>query len=517
MRQALLLMLTFGLLLAPSALATSEVAITSFTSDKTTVQAGEELTLTIRVKNDGPDAASNVNFNFSNSYALPLYPLSSTVAPGWQCSTFFMTCYTLSMPANTNATLTYRVVAPATYREEPLTISMFGGASEDSNLENNEASLTIALVQSATRLADLSITISAPPNPIAIGAQVMMAYDVRNNGPDDLSDVYAGLHLPLFGPPITVEGAGWTCTSVDGFNATCHRASLAANANAPLSARFTAPAATLPINTQASVFSAQAHVDGNPSNDRAFRALSIGNAADWSRILIPFTTPEVPGANGSLWKTEISGIIEAAAHPETVPSGCGGLEDPCALPPLNRAFDAFSEDLIVKQGRPHFLYYKSSGAKVSLIARVYDASKSDSTAGAFVPLAHGEDFSADGFTLVAIPAASQFRSVLRIYDANGTGGQVEISLYRTYENEPFATRTVTLDAVNPPSPVTTALLPFYPAIAQLDLGALIPKGTTRVRVSVRPLATELPALAMQLWGFVSITNNETSHVTVVTP
>lgn len=516
MRNALSLMLTLGLLLAPNALATNDVAITSFTANKTSVLASEELTLTIQIRNNGPDAAANVNFNFNNSYDLPIYPLSSTATAGWACSSFFLNCYTESMPAGAEATLTYRVVAPPNYSEQPLTITMFGGALQDSNRENNRADLTIA-VQNGTRSADLAIAISAPPNPIAVGSQVTITYDVRNNGPSDLNDVRVGLHVPLFGTPITFEGAGWTCTT-DVINAACQRASLALNANAPLTARFTATATALPIHSQASVFAAQAHYDLNRANDRAFHTLSIGNAADWSRILIPFTTPEIPGANGSIWRTEITGVVEGTSVPDMVPSGCGPLEDPCGWPPLHREFDAFGEDLALEDAPPHFLYYRNTGSdRVRLVTRVFDATKNETTAGAFVPMARDEDFSAAGFTLLAVPNAPQFRSMLRIYEANGTGGDVEVALYRLYENEPFASHAVRLDSVENQFPATTALLPFYPAIAQLDLGALIPPGESRLRVSVRPLPTELPAPAMQLWGFVSITNNETSHVTVVTP
>ena len=102
------------------------------------------------------------------------------------------------------------------------------------------------------------------------------------------------------------------------------------------------------------------------------------------------------------------------------PDGCSALEDPCSLLPLNRSFDVFDEDLVYDGLGPQFIYVaKNEASKVKASTRVYDASRSDTTAGAFVPMPRDADFSSEGFSLVGIPAAPQFRSTLRIYDVTG--------------------------------------------------------------------------------------------------
>ena len=91
--------------------------------------------------------------------------------------------------------------------------------------------------------------------------------------------------------------------------------------------------------------------------------------------------------------------------------------------------------------------------------------------------------------------APEFRSTLRLYDATGTNGRdVELALYGDAESEPFLRTTETLRTIDGPGTATTALLPYYPASAQLDLSALIPAGYTRLRV-LRPPGAAHPSTA----------------------
>ena len=518
MRNVLVLIL--ACFLSVSAFASGDVEVVSLTADKTSLQTGEDFTLTIRLRNNGPDAVNDVNLNFRVEPD-PIFVLSSVAAPGWQCSPVFPSCFTESMPPGADVNLALHLLAPANFRSLPLSLRSFVGSTNDGNLGNGSATLEIPL-QASNHAADLSLSVSAPPDPIALDTLLTLTYDVRNNGPQDLLDVRVFVFVPLTTPTAKVfQGAGWTCTPHDGgFAATCRRDLLAANANAPLSVRFTGPAAGIEVSTRASVFSAQAHLDTNLSNDDAYRTLSFGNAGDWSRILVPFAASELPGASGSLWKTEISGIIESDTLPALSASGCGGLEDPCSPPPLNRLFDAAAEDLVFDTLGPQFLYVgREDAAKVKLATRVYDVSKSVTTAGAFIPMARDEDFSTEGFSLIAIPVAPQFRSTLRLYDATGAAGRdVELTLYGDAEDVPFLHTVVRLFTIDGQGQATTALLPLYPASAQVNLSSLVPALYTRVRVSARPLLpNQAPFEPMQLWGFVSITNNQTSHVTVVAP
>ncbi|HEV7763888.1 MAG TPA: hypothetical protein VGQ76_02700 [Thermoanaerobaculia bacterium] len=513
-----LLVPILALFLSASAFASGDVEVVSFTADKTSVTTGEDFTFVARLRNNGPDAAANVNVNFLNTHGEAMFVLAATPAAGWQCSTAFLNCWTDSMPAGADVNLTYHATAPADIDAAPFALRVL--VSADINPGNNHADLPLTLTASAIK-ANLSITASGRPNPIPRNTLMTLSYDVRNNGPQALNDVRVVVHIPVVNLPKTFNGDGWTCTPDDQLTTTCKRDQLAASTSSTVSVRFTTLDSSTRVDTRAHVFSAQAHHDEDVSNNSAYRTLAFGDAGDWSRILVPFPASETPGANGSLWKAEISGVIESDTLPVLDANGCGPLEDPCAPPPLNRLFDAADEYLVFPSDGPQFVYVGESDAdKVTLATRVYDASKSSTTAGAFIPMARDEDFETAGFSLIAIPVAAQYRSMLRIYDATGADNRdVELTLYGDSENTPFLRSQIRLRLVDGHATATTADLPLYPASAQVDLTTLIPSGYTAVRAAIRPTPIDgAPgAPAMQLWGFVSITNNETSHVTIVAP
>jgi hypothetical protein len=60
---------------------------------------------------------------------------------------------------------------------------------------------------------------------------------------------------------------------------------------------------------------------------------------------------------------------------------------------------------------------------------------------------------------------------------------------------------------------TSVLLPTRPAYLDLDLASLTAlDGLESVRVEVEPVAAQT-----KLWAFMTITNNDTHHVTIVSP
>lgn len=505
---------------AGSAHAAGDGAVTLFSADKSVVTSGEDVTFTIKVKNNGPDPATDLNVNLLNSYGEPLYVLSTTPGAGWQCSPLFTNCWSASMANGEEDTLVLKVLAPATVRPGAFVVTAHLSLSSGGNLDNNRLELPLTL-QPSSRVADLSITLSAPPNPIPQNTPLTLAYDVRNNGPQDLTEVRVSFYSPVQNPTATFEGAGWTCTTLDTYATLCRRDSLGANTNAPLSVKTTTPSTATQFETRAEVFSTQPHFEENLSNNRAWRGLSIGAVSDWSRVLVPLTERETPGALGSLWKTEISGVLETTGSlPPMEPDGCGAIEDPCSLPPLNRLFNAFDEQLVIEGLGPQIIFIAREQADVlRLSTRVYDATKSATTAGAFVPMPWDEDFEPESLSLVGIPVAPEFRATLRIYDLSGVdGGEVEYMLYGDQESQPFHAGTWRLENENPGSYATTALLPRFPSHTQINLSALIPAHYSRVRIALRAAGhDEENQPPMKIWAFVSITNNQTSHVSVVTP
>jgi hypothetical protein len=491
----------------------ADVDVSALSVDKTIVESGDRFTLTFRVRNNGSEAAREVNMNIRNSYGTRGLIVGSTAPAGWMCSAVYATCWTDALAPGSEAQLTMTLLAPTQVRPAAaLTVTVHASSATDRVHTNNSREVVLTL-QRSSRQANLSLTMNAPPNPVATNTPVTVTFAARNDGPDALSNIRVPILFQVFGRtlPVTYEGAGWTCAP-HGAVTLCQRESLAPNTSAPLELRFTTPEVDSSIQIEGWVYADQTHSDDNPTAELAAQTLYVGNATDWSRILVPLTMEDTPGANGALWKTEITGLIDGE-DVLIAPEGCGPVEDPCSRPPLQRAFDVRDEDLIVSIGTAQFIYVKRDQAHLLRVnTRVYDSARETETAGAFVPSARDEDFSPAGVALLGIPVAPQFRSMLRVYDYDGDDTPVLVSLYGDDADEPFSTTTHSLQAESEFT-LTTALLPGQPATGQIDLTPLIPAGSyERVRVAVRPLQP-----GSRIWGFVSITNNETHHVTVVTP
>ncbi|HYC92794.1 MAG TPA: BatD family protein [Thermoanaerobaculia bacterium] len=508
------LALCLASLTAVAQLPNADVDVSALSVDKTTVVSGDRFTLTFRVRNNGTDPSREVNINISNSYGTRSWMAGSTAPAGWMCSPVYATCWTEALAPGSEAQLTMTLLAPTQVRPAAsLTVTVHASSATDRVHTNNRREVVFTL-QRSSRQANLTLTMNAPPNPVAKNTPVTVTFAAHNHGPDALSNIRMPILFQIFGrtPAVTYEGAGWTCAP-HGAVTLCQRESLAPGTPAPLEVRFTTPDVDSSVHLEASVYADQAHSDDDPTAEQVAHTVYVGNASDWSRILLPLTMEDTPGANGSLWKTEITGLIESSEGLLMDPEGCGGREDPCSLPPVQRAFDVRDEDLIVSIGTAQFIYVKREQAHLLRVTtRVYDSARDTETAGAFVPSARDEDFSPNGFSLLGIPVAPQFRSTLRVYDYDGRNIPVLVSLYGDDDDEPFSTTTHSLH-VESRFTLTTALLPGQPATAQIDLTRLIPAGTyERVRVAVRPLHP-----GSRVWGAVSITNNETHHVTVVTP
>jgi hypothetical protein len=155
-----------------------------------------------------------------------------------------------------------------------------------------------------------------------------------------------------------------------------------------------------------------------------------------------------------------------------------------------------------------FLYTQDE-KNVHLNSRVWDTARATLTAGSEIPVVTEEDFRSTTIALLGIPVAPHYRHTLRIYDFDGRGGaRVAIRVYANDETTPRANVERTL-GLQTAERVTDASLPLAPAYLQLDPGTLGSlAGAQTIRVEVEPLDAGL-----RLWSFVSVTNNQTHHVT----
>ncbi len=198
---------TVGIPVADSA----DLSLTN-TAAPVPVQAGNNITYTQVVTNNGPSAATTVSL----SDVLPANTtlVSLTGPAGWTCTPATFTCADPSLASGAPATITYIVkvtagTAAGTAINETANVT---SAVTDPNLTNNTA--TAADVVATPTQSDLVTTNSPSATSVAAGSNVTFTQSVTNDGP---AVTTAGMTFTEVTPPNTnfqsmTPPGGWTCT-----------------------------------------------------------------------------------------------------------------------------------------------------------------------------------------------------------------------------------------------------------------------------------------------------------------
>jgi uncharacterized repeat protein (TIGR01451 family) len=188
----------------------ADLSVTN-TASPVPVQAGNNITYTQVVTNNGPSTATSVTL----TDALPANTtaVSLTGPGGWTCTLATFICTNPSLAPGAPATITFVVTvnagtAAGTAVNETVNVS---SAITDPNLANNTA--TAADVVALATQADLITTNSPSPSSVAAGSNVTYTQTVTNNGP---AVATAGMTITQTTPPNTnfqsmTPPAGWTC------------------------------------------------------------------------------------------------------------------------------------------------------------------------------------------------------------------------------------------------------------------------------------------------------------------
>jgi uncharacterized repeat protein (TIGR01451 family) len=182
------------------------------------VTPNNNITYTVPVTNNGPDTATNVNFNVFNNGSLRFQ--SSNTPAGWNCtlpavnSTPTFTCTNPSFASG--ATSTFTVVVRADFAilgANDGTVSTafnVNGTGNESTQANNSETENTAYI---TPDADMTVAVTDSPDPVAPDGNITYTVLVTNNGPDaapsaQLSSFNNGsLRFVSLSSP-----AGWSCT-----------------------------------------------------------------------------------------------------------------------------------------------------------------------------------------------------------------------------------------------------------------------------------------------------------------
>ncbi|HEX8268103.1 MAG TPA: CARDB domain-containing protein [Pyrinomonadaceae bacterium] len=221
----------------------ADLRIVSVTDSPDPVFPDGDITYTVTVSNNGPNAAPNAAFNVPLNNTLRFQ--SITVPAGWNCPSLPSvgggTSFTCTNPSfASGATSTFTIVLRANDEQFGIkdqtisqTFSVNSNAADPNNNNNSETETT----EYVTPDADISVSASDSPDPVSADGDITYTVTVLNSGPDTAPNVR--LNVPLNNTlrfqSITIP-AGFNCQNTPpvggGTSFTCTNPSMAAGGSA---------------------------------------------------------------------------------------------------------------------------------------------------------------------------------------------------------------------------------------------------------------------------------------------
>jgi uncharacterized repeat protein (TIGR01451 family) len=179
------------------------------------VTPGENVTYTITVNNAGPVTATGVSL--SDAVPAGTTFVSFTAAAGWTCTTpaagatGTISCSVAALPVG-NAVFTLVVATDAALGAGNITnTATVASATADSNPGNDSSTATTAV---GAGLADLLLSKTDSPDPVAPGSNLSYQITITNSGPSNATSATFSDTLPAGTTFVSLSTTGpWTCTT----------------------------------------------------------------------------------------------------------------------------------------------------------------------------------------------------------------------------------------------------------------------------------------------------------------
>jgi len=241
------------------ALRYSELAdlVVSKSASSDTVLAGNELTYTVRITNNGPLPAQNVRV--TDTLPGGVTWITSTPSQG-TCTT--LTCNLGTLNPGGVATVNIRVRVNSNTLEGTLANQVIVGTDTPDDPANNTATVSTAVQTQA----DLSLTIRDEPDPVMAGDLLTYTLTLANAGPSDARGVQVTLTLPSGLTVLSLFPSQGSCAGT-----TCALGDVPADGTATLLLRAQVnagtPAGSLTLSAQASATTPDPNLDNNTASE----------------------------------------------------------------------------------------------------------------------------------------------------------------------------------------------------------------------------------------------------------
>ena len=267
-----------------------------------TFTRGSTATYTIPVENLSPYGSTNATVTVNDTLPLGVTPTSAT-GTGWTCSIASQTvsCVNSSVLASNSfySSIIINAIVAQTAPATETNTAIVGGGGEI-NL-SNDSYTDVANVSSS---ADLSVTNTAAPDPVAAGSNIAYTQIVTNNGPSAADNASLVEAIPGNTTFVSIAApANWSCTTppVGGTgNVVCNNLNMAGSTAATFSliTKVTAGTANGTVITD-TVTASSSVTDPNSANNTASASTVVGTTtgAQLSVTNVASPNPVVTGNN----------------------------------------------------------------------------------------------------------------------------------------------------------------------------------------------------------------------------
>lgn len=228
--------------------ATSANVVVTMSAAPNPVLAGNQITYTVTVHNNGPAATSSVTLTDTIPTHTTFVSLAQT-GTTWVCPApgAAVSCTIASLPSG--ATTTFTLIVTVTAGTASGTVitntASTSTATPDPNPGSNSATTNVTVASAGQY--DLSVTSSASPNPVTPGNNITFLLNFANNGPSSASNVtytdsvpanttFVSLTLPAGATCPTLPAVGGTgaISCCPGTGGVCNGAAIPSGTNAQL-------------------------------------------------------------------------------------------------------------------------------------------------------------------------------------------------------------------------------------------------------------------------------------------
>jgi uncharacterized protein len=282
------------------------------------VTAGNNLTYTITVTNNGPDAAANASLEDTLPTGTTFVSLPAVA--GWSCTTpavgagGMVSCSNPSFAVGSAVfTLTVAVDPSVTSGTVLTNTATATSTTGDGNPGNESGTATTTVAASA----DLSVTKVDTPDPVTAGANLTYTVTVTNGGPSSAASVSLSDTLPAGTTFVSLASpGGWSCTTPTvgaGGTVSCSNPSLAAGSAVFTLTVAVGPGVTAGTVTMNTATASSATSDPNPGNESGIASTTVAASADLSVTKVDTPDPVTAGANLTYTVTVTNGGPSSAA------------------------------------------------------------------------------------------------------------------------------------------------------------------------------------------------------------